>query len=83
MIQITTLENNSVVSLLTGVQKSFIKVVHLRKTAQAVAFDHLNLVATEENMTDPNPIVFSWDNSTLRSIGVTDETMDKIRAILL
>lgn len=63
MIQITTKENNSVVSLLTGVQKSFIKDVHLRETAQAEAFDYLNLVETEENMTDPNPIVFPWDDS--------------------
>lgn len=64
MIQIVTPENNATVSLLTSTQKRFIEDTHLRETAQAEAFDYLNLIATKENKTDPQPVVFVWKSET-------------------
>lgn len=49
MIQITTPENIFVVCLLTTVEKSFIMDANLRETAQAEAFNYLNLVEKKEN----------------------------------
>lgn len=62
MINIITPEKNAIVSLLTSVQKSFIEDIHLRETAEAEAFDYLNLIATKENKTDPEPVRFSWES---------------------